>query len=73
MQEIELDIQQKLINRGWQVKNGILVRYSNPRIGLKPDGTLIIGYHEYLKKVKTLEELYGIIGDTEYRRKNDAE
>lgn len=46
-----------LMSNGWVNKGGILVRYSNPRLGLKADGTLIIGYNEYPTKIYTLEQL----------------
>lgn len=47
---------------GWAEKSGIMVRFSTPRIGYKPDGTLIIGYFEYNEgKVETLEELLTIL------------
>ena len=51
----------KLLKLGWVDKGDVLVRYSSPRLGWKPDGTLIIGYHEYPKKVYTMEELKQII------------
>lgn len=52
----------QLLELGWVDKGDVLVRYSNPRIGWKPsDGTLIIGYHEYPKKVYTIEELNKIL------------
>lgn len=54
-----------LLSLGWVDKGDVLVRYSNPRLGWKPDGTLIIGYHEYPKKVYTLEELNKAINETE--------
>lgn len=47
----------QLLNLGWIDKGDVLVRYSDPRIGWKQDGTLIIGYHEYKDKVHTIEEL----------------
>lgn len=48
----------QLLNLGWIDKGDVIVRYSDPRIGWKPsDGTLIIGYYEYPKKVYTIEEL----------------
>lgn len=41
---------------GWEERNGILVRFSKPRLGYKRDGTLIIGYHEYPEKIKSIEQ-----------------
>lgn len=53
---------QQLLDLGWVDKGDILVRYSNPRIGWKPsNGTLIIGYREYPKKVNDIETLKTII------------
>ncbi len=51
----------QLLKLGWVDKGDVLVRYSNPRIGWKTDGTLIIGYHEWPTKVKSLEQLNKII------------
>ena len=42
---------------GWVERGGIMVCYSNPRLGWKEDGTLIIGYHEYPEKVFTTDDL----------------
>lgn len=56
-----------LVSLGWKLCHNsageeTLVRFSNPRIGYKPDsGTLIIGYHEYPQKVWTMEQLQTII------------
>ena len=50
-----------LIEQGWIEKAGIMVRFTNPRIGWKEDGTLIIGYNEYQEKVTTIEELTKIL------------
>ena len=48
----------QLLELGWVDKGDVLVHYSNPRLGWKPkDGTLIIGYHEYKKKVHTIDDL----------------
>ena len=51
----------QLLALGWVEKNGVLVRYSNPRLGWKPDGTLIIGYWEYPIKVHTIKELNDVL------------
>lgn len=51
----------ELLKLGWVEKNGVFVRYSNPRIGWKEDGTLIVGYHEYPKKIHTTEELNKVL------------
>ena len=50
---------------GWVEKNGVFVRYSNPRIGWKEDGTLIVGYHEYPEKVHTVDNLYAVLSSYE--------
>lgn len=44
--------------RGWVDRGDIMVRFSNPRLGWKEDGTLIVGYHELPEKVTTTEELW---------------
>lgn len=46
-----------LASMGWVEKNGVMVRYSHPRLGWKPDGTLIVGYWEHKEKIHTLEQL----------------
>ena len=51
-----------LLAHGWVEKDGIFVRFSNPRIGWKPDGTLIVGFHEWPGKVTTIDRLNEIIG-----------
>ena len=64
-------IQDKLLADGWKAtrdKDGklVLVRFSDPRIGYKPDdGTLIIGYHEQTEKVYDYEQLMKIIDNGE--------
>ena len=55
------EMKDQLLALGWVDKGDVLVRYSNPRIGWKPDGTLIIGYNEWPTKVNTIEELKKII------------
>ena len=52
---------ERLSRLGWVEKAGIMVRFSSPRLGWKEDGTLIIGYHEWPEKVKTMERLNEII------------
>lgn len=52
-----------LLSNGWVNKGGVLVRYSNPRLGLKADGTLIIGYYEHPTKVHNLEQLSKAINE----------
>lgn len=47
----------ELIKLGWIDKGDVLVRYSNPRLGWKEDGTLIVGYHEWPDKVTSIEQL----------------
>ena len=50
-----------LLVQGWVECSGIMVRFSNPRIGWKPDGTLIVGWHEWPEKVTTIEQLNAIL------------
>lgn len=50
-----------LFAQGWVERSGIMVRFSNPRIGWKPDGTLIVGWHEWPEKVTTIEQLNAIL------------
>ena len=57
-------MKEKLIRRGWVEKAGIMVRFSNPRIGWKSDGTLIIGWHEYPEKVFSVERLEEILNES---------
>ena len=56
-------MREQLLALGWVEKNGVLVRYSHPRLGWKPDGTLIIGYWEHPTKVYTIEQLYNILNE----------
>jgi len=49
-----------LASKGWVERAGIMVFFSNPRLGWKPDGTMIVGYHELKHKIKTIEELEAI-------------
>lgn len=51
----------RLLELGWLEKNGVMVRFSNPRIGWKEDGTLIVGWHEYPEKVFMMERLNEIL------------
>ena len=46
-----------LASKGWVERAGIMVLFSKPRLGWKPDGTMIVGYHELKDKVTTIEEL----------------
>lgn len=51
-----------LLSLGWVDKGDVLVRYTDPRIGWKPeDGTLIVGYHEHKSKVFIPQALFSII------------
>lgn len=50
-----------LLSRGWVERAGIMVRFTNPRLGWKEDGTLIIGWHEYPEKVTTIQQLESIL------------
>lgn len=50
---------------GWVEKNGVMVHYSHPRLGWKPDGTLIVGYWEWKEKVRTIEELKKILSEND--------
>ena len=52
-----------LEKNGWLFRGGVWVRFSNPRLGWKPDGTLIVGYHERPEKVHTPEELEAVLGE----------
>lgn len=54
-----------LASMGWVEKNGVMVRYSHPRLGWKPDGTLIVGYWEWKEKVRTMEELKKILSEND--------
>ena len=57
-----MKLKSQLLALGWIDKGDVLVRYSNPRLGWKPaDGTLIIGYHEYPKKVRDMATLNFIL------------
>ena len=58
-----MTLKSKLKELGWKEKSGIMVRFSNPRIGWKEDGTLIIGYHEHPKKVYNIETLKNILNE----------
>ena len=56
----------QLLALGWKLTHNsageeTLVRFSNPRIGWKTDGTLIVGWHEWPEKVHTMEELEFIL------------
>lgn len=65
------DITGRLLSDGWKAtrdKDGklVLVRFSDPRVGYKPDdGTLIIGFHEYPDYVYDYEQLMKIIDNGE--------
>lgn len=50
-----------LAAHGWVEKSGVMVRFGNPRIGWKPDGTLIVGWHEWPEKVTTIEQLNKVL------------
>lgn len=54
-----------LASMGWVEKNGVMVRYSHPRLGWEPDGTLIVGYWEWKGKVRTIEELKKILSEND--------
>ena len=55
-------ITDELLRRGWLRKGDFIVRFSNPRIGWKPeDGTLVVGWHEHPEKVTSLEKLEEIL------------
>ena len=56
-------MREELLERGWVERGGVLVRFSNPRIGWKPDGTLIVGWHEWPRKVYSVEKLKEILPD----------
>ena len=46
-----------LLSCGWILANGVYVLKSLPRLGWKPDGTMIIGYFEFPAKITTVEEM----------------
>ena len=52
-----------LRDHGWVEKEGVMIKYSKPRLGWKADGTLIIGYHEYPKRVLHISELKKILNE----------
>ena len=57
-----MSLKEQLLSLGWVDKGDVLVRYSNPRLGWKPaDGTLIVGYFEWPKKVKDLKTMGNIL------------
>ncbi len=61
----------RLLRLGWADRGDVLVRYSNPRIGWKPvDGTLIIGYREYPKKVFSVQQIIKAIEQTTRQNSN---
>lgn len=53
----------ELLDLGWIRRGDYLVRFSNPRIGWKEDGTLVVGYHQWPEKVTTMERLQEILQD----------
>lgn len=55
------ELKDYLIAKGWVSRNGVFVRFSNPRLGWKPDGTLIVGYHERKEKVTTIKQMEEIL------------
>ena len=64
-----------LTELGWVEKAGIMVWFGVPRLGWKDDGTLIIGYYEYHKKVFRYKDLVEALvnenGILDYHTKND--
>ena len=59
-----------LLSQGWKEKSGVMVQFTNPRIGWKKDGTLIIGYHEYPEKVTTIAQLERILSERPFLSPN---
>lgn len=55
------DLREYLTEQGWLFRGGVFVRFSNPRLGWKPDGTLIVGYHERKEKVTTIKQMEEIL------------
>lgn len=56
------ELKERLLSLGWVDKGDVLVRYSNPRLGWKPaDGTLIVGYFEWPKKVRDIDTIQNIL------------
>lgn len=56
-------MEKELLDLGWIRRGDYLVRFSNPRIGWKEDGTLVVGYHQWPEKVTTMERLREILQD----------
>lgn len=50
-----------LLALGFYWSRDIWVLKAQTRIGWKPDGTLIVGYHEWPKKVLDLADLVAIL------------
>lgn len=46
-----------LLGQGWVFRGEVYVRFSSPRLGWKPDGTMIVGYHEHPQKITTVEQM----------------
>jgi hypothetical protein len=56
-----MGMKEYLAEKGWLFRGGVMVRFSNPRLGWKPDGTLIVGYWERPEKVTTPGELEALL------------
>ena len=50
-----------MLSLGFYWSRDIWVLKGETRIGWKPDGTLIVGYHEWPKKVTDLADLVAIL------------
>ena len=57
----QMGMKDYLEKKGWLFRGGVMVRFSNPRLGWKSDGTLIVGYHEWPEKVCTVTDLEAVL------------
>lgn len=56
------ELKEYLTEQGWLFRGGVFVRFSNPRLGWRPeDGTMIIGYHERAGKVTTVAQMKEVL------------
>jgi len=46
-----------LLKNGWELKNKVYVIRDNVRLGWYPDGTTIVGYHEFPAKITTVLQM----------------
>ena len=50
-----------LESKGWVKKGDVLVKFINPRLGWKDDGTLYMGYFTFPVKITTISQLEHIL------------